>query len=403
MPDDRPRLSSLHADPPAFLLDPALQAVLKALPDARMVGGCVRDTLAGRTVADVDLATPHPPDVVTRALQAAGLRVVPTGLDHGTVTAVSGGRGFEVTTLRRDEATDGRHAQVAWTEDWQEDAARRDFTINAMSMLPDGTVFDYFGGVDDLHAGRVRFVGDPAARIREDYLRILRFFRFHARYGHGDPDPAAVDALRDGVPGLDRLSPERVWSELKRILATVEPPGDLRGAIGLMDRLGVLQAVLPSVIDVTRLGRMVAAGAPPDPLLRLAALQPGAGLDLAARLRMSVAERDRLIALAGPPPSPSMDDDALRRLLADAPPGAVIGRAWIAGDAGPDWAALHARLASLPRPVFPLEGRHAAALGVLPGPAIGQLLRDVRAWWMAGGCVASTAACRAELARRVAG
>jgi len=390
---------ALQIAPPAFLSDPALQAVLAALPGARLVGGCVRDAIAGRAVADVDLATPSPPDEVTLALQAAGLRAVPTGLDHGTVTAVSGGRGFEVTTLRRDKTTDGRRAQVAWTTDWQEDAARRDFTMNAMSMLPDGAVFDYFGGVADLHAGRVRFVGDPAARIAEDYLRILRFFRFHARYGHGDPDPAALEALRDGVPGLARLSPERVWSELKRILTTADP----RGALRLMAGLGVLVAVLPYALDLARLDRLVQADGPPDPLLRLAALVPGAGLDLAARLRMSVAERDRLLALAGPPPEPGMDDDALRRLLADAPPGALPGRAWLAGNAGPTWDALRGRLAALPRPVFPLEGRDALALGVPPGPAVGELLRVVRAWWLDGGCRANAAACRAELARRLAG
>jgi poly(A) polymerase/tRNA nucleotidyltransferase (CCA-adding enzyme) len=390
---------ALRIAPPAFLSDPALQAVLAVLPGARLVGGCVRDAIAGRAVADIDLATPSAPDAVTRALQSAGLRAVPTGLDHGTVTAVSGGRGFEVTTLRRDQATDGRHAQVAWTADWQEDAARRDFTMNAMSMLPDGAVYDYFDGAADLRAGRVRFVGDPAARIAEDYLRILRFFRFHARYGHGEPDAAALDALRDGVSGLARLSPERVWSELKRILATADP----RGAVRLMDGLGVLPAVLPGPFDLARLDRLLEAGGPADPLLRLAALAPGAGPDLAARLRMSVAERDRLAALAGPPPEPGMDDDALRRLLADAPPGALTGRAWLAGDAGPEWAALRARLVTLPRPVFPLEGRDAVALGVPPGPLVGELLRGVRAWWMDGGCRAGAGACRAELARRVGG
>ena len=390
---------ALRIAPPAFLADPALQAVLSALPDARLVGGCVRDAIGHRPVADVDLATPSPPDAVVQALQAAGLRAVPTGLGHGTVTAVSGGRGFEVTTLRRDKATDGRHASVDWTGDWREDAARRDFTMNAMSMLPDGAVFDYFDGVADLRAGRVRFVGEPAARIAEDYLRILRFFRFHARYGHGEPDPAALEALRGGVPGLSRLSPERVWSELKRILATSDP----RGAVRLMADLGVLPAVLPGVLDLARLDRMVEAGGPADPILRLASLAPGAGLELASRLRMSVAERDRLVALAGPPPAPGMDDDALRRLLADAPPGALLGRAWIAGDASGEWQALRDRLTALPRPVFPLEGRDALALGRPAGPAVGELLREVRAWWMDGGCRAAAAACRAELARRVAG
>lgn len=382
--------------PPDFLADPALQAVLDALPGARLVGGCVRDALAGRPVADVDLATPDPPERVARRLEGAGLRAAPTGLQHGTITAVSGHRGFEVTTLRRDVDTDGRHARVAWTEDWREDAARRDFTMNAMSMLPDGTVHDYFGGLDDLRAGRVRFVGEAAARIAEDYLRVLRFFRFHARYGRGAPDPSALAALRAGAPGLGRLSPERIWSELKRILATPDPTG----AVALMADLGVLAAALPEGADPARLARLVAAGAPADPVLRLAALLSGDPAALAARLRLSAEERAGLIGLLTPPaPADAMDDAALRRLLADTSAGLLIGRAWLAGGSGE----LRRRLAALERPVFPIEGRDALALGMPPGPAVGALLRRVRAWWMAGGCVADADACRAELARLAAG
>ena len=409
---------ALRLSPPPFLADPALRAVLRALPGARLVGGCVRDALAGRPVADIDLATPEPPDEVMRRLRDAGLRAVPTGLAHGTVTAVSDHRGFEVTTLRRDVETDGRHAVVAWTGDWREDAARRDFTFNAMSLTPDGAVYDYFGGADDLRAGRVRFVGDAAARIAEDYLRALRFFRFHARYGHGAPDPAALDAIRAGVPGLTRLSAERVWSELKRILATPDP----RGAVSLMAELGVLPAVLPEGADPARLAALVAAGAPAEPLLRLAALLAGDPAALAERLRLSAAEHDRLLALCpaaasdaadvpqGAPqsaplgvPAPDWDDDALRRALAQAPAEVLADRTWLAGGWGPAWDALRARLAALPRPRFPLEGRDAVALGVAPGPRVGELLRAVRAWWMAGGCTASAAACRAELARLAAG
>lgn len=405
---------ALRLPPPPWLADPALTAVLRALPGARLVGGCVRDALAGRAVADIDLATPEPPEAVMRRLGDAGLRAVPTGLAHGTVTAVSDHRGFEVTTLRRDVETDGRHATVAWTGDWREDAARRDFTFNAMSMTPDGAVYDYFGGAADLRAGRVRFVGDPAARIAEDYLRALRFFRFHARYGHGAPDPAALDAIRASVPGLSRLSAERVWSELKRILATPDP----RGAVRLMAELGVLAAVLPEGADPARLAALVAAGAPADPLLRLAALLTGDPAALAERLRLSAAERDRLMALraadttdaAGAPPgassgvpAPGWDADALRRALAETPAEVLAGRTWLAGGSGPEWDGLRARLAALPRPRFPLEGRDAVALGVAPGPRVGELLRAVRAWWMAGGCTASAAACRAELARLAAG
>ena len=225
-----------------------------------MVGGSVRDGLTGRDVADVDLATPEVPEAVITALETAGLKAVPTGIKHGTVTAVSDHRAFEVTTLRRDVTTDGRHAEVAWTDDWEVDAARRDFTINAMSMTRDGAVFDYFGGRADLAAGRVRFVGEPAARIAEDYLRILRFFRFQARYGQQEPDHVTVAALRGGVDGLARLSPERVWSEFKRILVAPEPGRSIR----LMQELGVLGAILPTA-DIAGLDRVAAGPAGGSP------------------------------------------------------------------------------------------------------------------------------------------
>ncbi len=377
--------------PPDFLADPALQAVIAALPDARLVGGAVRDAVAGRPVSDVDLATPAEPASVLQALDAAGLKSAPTGLAHGTITAISGGRGFEVTTLRRDLETDGRHATVAWTSEWREDAARRDFTFNAMSMAADGRIWDYFNGLDDLAAGTVRFVGDPALRIAEDYLRIPRFFRFHARYGTGMPDPAALGAIRAGILGLARLSVERVWSELKRILAIPDPVA----SVTLMERLGVLPALLPGA-SASGLARLVASGAPAEPLLRLAALRPGASA-LAESLRLSHAERDRLLALEGPPPDPSMDDDGLRRLLAEAAPGAISARAWLTGQG-----AMVPRIEAMPRPVFPLIGRDVLALGVVPGPAFGETLRQVRDWWVAGGCRADKAACMAVL-RQVTG
>jgi poly(A) polymerase/tRNA nucleotidyltransferase (CCA-adding enzyme) len=385
---------------PAFLAEPALAAVMTALPEARVVGGAVRDALAERDVTEVDLATPRTPEQVTEVLQAAGIRVVPTGVDHGTVTAVVGGRGFEITTLRRDVETDGRHAVVAFTDDWRQDAARRDFTINAMSMTRDGQVFDYFGGLADLRAGVVRFVGDPATRIAEDYLRILRYFRFFARYGSGPADVAALTAIRAGVPGLAGLSVERVWSELSRLLGAPDP----RAAIALMAELGVLGAVLPEGVDVARLARLVGAGAPADPLLRLAALLTGDANALAARLRFSAAERDGLIALrSGPVPCPGDDDAALRRLLADEDPQVLIDRSWLAGGNAPDWAALRQRLAVLLRPVFPLEGRDVLALGELEGPRVGALLRAVRQWWLEGGCAAGRPECLAELVRKHAG
>ena len=369
---------------PAFLSDPALGCVWDVLPESRVVGGAVRDALAARDVVDIDLATSRPPADTMAALRQAGVKVVPTGLGHGTVTAVVDGRGFEITTLRRDVETDGRHAVVAFTEDWRLDASRRDFTINAMSMARDGTLFDYFDGTADLQAGRVRFVGDPAIRIAEDYLRILRFFRFYARYGRVPPDPATLAALRDGIPGLSRLSVERVWMELRRILAAPSP----EEAVGLMVRLGIWAAVLPEAQAAFRL-----EGLPADPVLRLAAMLSGDPLAVAARLKMSNEDRERLVRLLATP-TPEGTDADLRRLLADHLPADLIDRTWLDGAAD-----ARRRLRRMARPVFPLEGRDVLTLGVSPGPLVGALLRDVRQWWLDGGCVADRAACMAELAR----
>ena len=370
-----------------LLDDPAIRRLFTILPNARLVGGCVRDALLGLPGADIDLATSEPPDRVADALTAAGLRAIPTGMAHGTITAIIDGRPFEITTLRRDVVTDGRHAEVVWTDDWREDAARRDFTINALSLAPDGTLHDYFGGEADLRAGRVRFVGDATDRVAEDYLRILRFFRFQARYGAGPPDPAALAAIRLGVHGIARLSAERIWSELKRILLAPAP----EAALDLMAHTGVLAAAIPEGADPARL-----AGLPADPVLRVAAMLTGDRAAFAARLKLSAAEADRLVALAGPPPAG--DDDDLRRQLAETAPDILIGRSLLARQ--PE--AMRDRLRAIPRPVFPLEGRDVVALGVAPGPAVGTLLRQTRAWWLAGGCVADPAACRAELARLAA-
>jgi poly(A) polymerase len=371
--------------PPDFLSDPVLGKVWDPLPEARVVGGAVRDALANRKVADIDLATPNPPAAVIEALNNAGIKVVPTGLAHGTVTAVVNGRGFEITTLRQDIQTDGRHAVVAFTADWRQDASRRDFTINAMSITRDGSVFDYFEGVPDLAAGRVRFVGDPATRIAEDYLRILRFFRFYARFGRIPPDPDTTEALRAGIPGLAQLSIERVWSELRGILITP----NAAEAVTLMDQIGVWAAVIPEASAFTRL-----AGLPADPILRLAAMLTGDAPTLATRLKMSNEDRDRLVRLIATPHAAG-SDAALRRLLADHTAADLIDRAWLDGNAD-----ARRRLSGMSRPVFPLEGRDVVALGIPAGPAVGALLRDVRQWWLDGGCVADRAACLTKLARR---
>ncbi|MBC4015985.1 CCA tRNA nucleotidyltransferase [Siccirubricoccus deserti] len=385
--------------PPGFLAAPAPAAVLAALPGARAVGGAVRDALAGRDIQDIDIAVPLPPEVAAARLRAAGLKVFETGLAHGTVTAVLDRQPVEVTSLRRDIATDGRHAEVAWTTDWREDAARRDFTINAMSMAADGALWDYFDGCADLAAGRVRFVGDPATRLAEDYLRALRFFRFHARYGHGEPDPAALAAIRAAVPGLARLSAERIWMELKRLLAAPDPSD----AVALMAESGVLGAVLPEGADPAALARLARLGAPADPLLRIAALVARGAPAPAARLRWSAEEAARFARARDQPAHPGTDAAALRRLLAERDTAALTDAAWIAetwGEAG-DWGGLRARLAATPRPVFPLQGRDALALGLAPGAAVGRLLAAVRGWWLEGGCVADRDACLAELSRRL--
>jgi len=375
---------------------PGMGLVWDALPEARVVGGAVRDFLAGVEVVEVDFAVPLAPRVVMARAEVAGLKAVPTGLAHGTVTLVAEGHGFEVTSLRRDVATDGRHAVVAFTGDWEEDAARRDFTINAMSMDRDGRVYDYFSGRADLAAGLVRFVGDAAARIAEDYLRVLRFFRFFARYGprsgSGGADVEAVGAIRVLRDGVNRLSAERVWSELKKILAAPEPVPALR----LMDETGVLPLVLPGA-DVARLEEML--GAPVDALLRLAALWRGDVAAFAARWRLSAFEAVRLAGLLAPNRlRPEDDDAALRRALADEPVAVLVDRSFLAG-VGPGWAALRGRLLAMERPVFPLQGRDLVGL-VAAGPEMGAVLREVRDWWVAGGCVADAGACLARVVRR---
>lgn len=406
---------------PDFLSRPTPAAVLAALPGARAVGGAVRDHLAGRPIRDVDVAAPFPPDVIAARLRAAGLRVFETGLSHGTVTALLDREGVEVTALRRDTSTDGRHAQVEWITDWAEDAARRDFTINAMSMGADGVLHDYFGGADDLRLGRVRFVGDAAARIAEDYLRALRFFRFRARYGLGAPDAAAVAAIRAAVPGLARLSHERVWMEVRRLLAAPDP----RDALRLMEELGVLGApiVLPELVplDLARSAPVFAPDVPADPLLRIAALLPvgassSAASAISLRMRMSDRERLTLLALAREAAVLPRSADAaamirhllfeLAQLRLDAVPVAQMmlllreGRKHLPGHEEwrhVDFSAIRDAVAAAPVPVFPLHGREALSLGFAPGIEVGRVLSEVKLWWLRDGLRADHAACLAKL------
>nr|WP_314075380.1 CCA tRNA nucleotidyltransferase [uncultured Roseococcus sp.] len=388
---------------PDYLRAEGPQRVFGVLADSRAVGGCVRDSLAGVPVRDLDMAAPFPPAEIAERLKAAGFKVFETGLAHGTVTAVLRGVPIEVTSLRRDVATDGRHAEVEWTTDWREDAERRDFTINAMSMGADGLLHDYFSGAADLAARRVRFVGDAAQRLREDYLRALRFFRFHARYGGAEPDPVAVQAIREAVPGLARLSAERVWSELKRLMEAEDP----RAALRLMAGTGVLPAVLPEAGDPARLDLALARGVT-DVVLRIALLLPvGADLTaLALRLRLSGQEASRLRALhaiEGAPSPEERDPDVLRRFRAAARlrseaalPGEIL---LVAAAQYPDrdYGPLLDHLEPGLGPAFPLQGRDVVALGAAHGPAIGRLLGQVRDWWLATGAAAGHAGCLEKL------
>lgn len=398
---------------------PPTRAVLAALTAAggaaRFVGGCVRDAALGRAAKDIDIATPLVPEEVQRRLVAAGLKAVPTGLKHGTITAVSAGRPFEITTLRRDVETFGRHATVAFTTDWREDAARRDFTINAMFADADGTLHDFFGGRDDLAAGRVRFVGDPETRILEDVLRLLRFYRFHAHYGRGAPDAAARAACRAHAAKLPTLSAERVAAELFRILAAPAPAA----VLALMDEDGVLAHALPEAGDRPRLARLAEIEAAlgdavggVDPVRRLAAALPR-GADtgaLARRLKLSNRDRDRLKALVSAEPAAILAADlgAWRRLLYAHGAATIADRALLEAAAtdAPDRAALGRLLAvarAWTRPVLPVDGRDALALGIAEGDEIGRALAAVESWWIEGDFRANRDAALARLARAATG
>lgn len=368
-----------------WLRDPAAMAVVDALVAAggadcvRFVGGCVRDALIGREGGDVDLATTlHPEDVIA-ALKAAGLKAVPTGIEHGTVTAVSARRPFEITTLRRDVATDGRRAVVAFTDDWTEDARRRDFRLNALYANRDGTVFDPTGqGVADAVAGRIVFVGDARRRIEEDHLRILRFFRFFARFGRGRPDAEGLAACAEMAEGVERLSAERVSAELIKLLGAPDPVP----AVGAMADAGVLRRVLGAPGDLVRFEAVVRRS--DDPLLRLSALWPDdrAFVAQAARqLRLPRAAWLRLEQAAEPFTLDDPSPRAARRRVYESGARAVADRALKSSD--PD-AGIALQVASdWTPPRLPVGGRDVAKLGVEPGPQTGAVLRVFEQSWIA--------------------
>ncbi|WP_420419451.1 CCA tRNA nucleotidyltransferase [Pacificispira sp.] len=361
-----------------------LDALANASIDVRFVGGCVRDALLGRTATDLDLAVDAPPDTVTDALTGHDIKVVPTGIDHGTVTAVLDGRTVEVTSLRRDVETDGRRAVVRYTKDWREDSLRRDFTVNALYADRDGHLTDFHGGMDDLTAGRLRFIGDPDERIREDYLRILRFFRFHAQLGLQTLDAPGLEACARLKERLRDLSAERVAREMLRLLEAPAPAPYLSAMIDG----GFLDYWLPEAADVDILERLCGLDPTPDPLLRLAALCPAGpdGMDaIAARLKLSGRDRDRLTALAAPP-SPPADPGAARAIVYRLGPPLARDQALLALARGgaEDWTVLRQVAEGWAPPDFPLSGRDALAAGMSPGPAVGEILRRIEEDWIAG-------------------
>lgn len=346
----------------------------------RYVGGAVRDDLLGLPVNDVDLATRLRPDEVVERLQAAGLKAVPTGFEHGTVTAVSDGHPYEITTLRRDVETFGRHATVAFTDDWKEDAARRDFTINALMADPaTGEIFDYFEGLQDLEQRHVRFIGNPFERIAEDHLRILRFFRFHARFGTGEPDAAALEACTARANDLMALSRERIADELLKLLSVGNPVSTAR----IMLERAILKPVIPEIAASSwqQLQALVEsekdAGIAPDPLRRLAALlprDPKVVAAVAARLKLSNRARKRLACSADP------DVSDPRATAYRNGTQCAVDRLLLAGRVSQA-----AEVAAWSPPRLPIGGGALIKRGLIEGPVVSRTLRAIEDRWIAAG------------------
>jgi poly(A) polymerase len=396
---------------------PAIRQVFDALDrdgeETRIVGGAVRNALIGRPVTEVDFATTATPDVTSARAEAAGLKAVPTGIDHGTVTVIAGGEPFEVTTLREDVETDGRHAVVRFGRDFALDARRRDFTINALSLSRHGRLYDHTGGEADLLARRVRFIGDAATRIREDYLRILRFFRFESEYGEGAIDGQGFEAAIAGRDGLLRLSRERVRAELLKLLVTRRA----EEMVGLLAESGLYGLLFGGVPERGRLARVAAVEAEEglsDPVRRLAALAvmtPEDAERLRETLRLSNEEHRRLAAFGTLVPflkswALPLDAAAIRRLTAEhglEPVADAIAairgepRPVLREEAVETLARLRAGEEAVP--VFPLRGADLLAAGLAPGPEVGALLAEARIAWLAGGCRTDAAAARDLLAR----
>jgi len=390
----------LDNDRQTKILTPNVQRLLSALHgEARVVGGAVRDVILGRKVGDVDLATTLPPDKATEMLALAGIRSEPTGIDHGTITAILDHTGYEITTLRRDVETDGRHAKVVFTDDWKEDAARRDFTMNALYVDSKGTVYDYYGGIEDAAAGRVRFIGDAKERIREDVLRILRYFRFFAYFGKEAADKSALDACRDLAALVPNLSVERIAREFIKLLGSENPLPALR----LMIESGVLPYFLAEGTDVARLEKLIENenkfGAQQPPLARFSAILPqdeNISYAVARRLKLSNHDTEILCALAGLP-------KILHEKFAPAEVRALIYRygadncriaAFLNGGRIAEILPL---IASWKVPSFPIRGEDVIKLGVPEGREVGEMLQAIEQWWVAGDFKANRAACLKQI------
>jgi poly(A) polymerase len=399
-----------------LLLRAALRRLLEAFnrdgEETRIVGGAVRNALLGRPVTEVDCATTASPEVMTRLADRAGFKTVPTGIDHGTITVIVDGEPFEVTALREDVETDGRYAVVRFGRDFEADALRRDFTINALSLGLDGRLYDYTGGVADLAARRVRFIGDPHKRIREDYLRILRFFRFHAEFAHGEPDPEGLAAAGAERQGLAILSRERIRNELMRLLVAQRAQDTIR----ILADHGFLTWILDGVAEFGRFARIAAADRDrPLAVWRFAALAVMTEEDadrLRERLRLSndenrkLAAYARLIAVLKTRPMP-LDATSVRRLVAEH--GVETLAPALAATAGeprpvvlPDGREAFERFRSgaEAEPVFPLRGADLVAGGIPKGPRVGELMALARQAWLAEGCRTDRASAD-DLLRRV--
>ncbi|WP_343346336.1 CCA tRNA nucleotidyltransferase [Sphingomicrobium sp. XHP0239] len=367
-------------------MDALLEAMRASEGGIRFVGGAVRDSLMGETVSDLDCATIFEPARTVGYLEEAGIKAVPTGIAHGTITAVSDGTVVEITTLRADLDTDGRHAEVGFTTDWEEDAARRDFTINALYADPlTGEIFDYHGGLEDIDTGTVRFIGDAEARIREDHLRILRFFRFHARFGTGDPDAEGLEACAALADTMKSLSRERIADEVLKLLALPDPLATVR----VMEQRGIFAPVLPEITGpgVNRLAALLefeqAAGRKFRAIRRLAALlprDPDTARDVAARLKFSKEQRDRLSSAANPA------EGTARELAYRLGPLYAIDRICLTPGWEPERAGSREEavryIEKWSVPVLPLKGGDLIKRGLEPGPAVARCLRAIENEWI---------------------